>query len=290
MVLEELFCMVDDFCISFMPQWENTLIEEGICQKTWQCRMSPSEIITILLLFHQHQYRNFKHFYLGYVKRFMRSDFPDLLSYNRFVEQQKRILLPLLYFMHSLPKAKTGIYFLDSTPLEVCHIKREKQHKVFAGFAEKSCSTLGWFFGFKLHIVVNCAGDIMAFKLTKATVDDRKTVPELTEGLSGKLLGDKGYISKALKVKLLEKGLDLITRLRKNMKQFVLDKFDKALLRKRAIIETIIDQLKNISQIEHTRHRSIDNFLLNLTAGLTAYALKPKKPALNIECSGVLCP
>ena len=288
MILEALFCQVDDFCISFMPQWESTLIEEGICQKTWQCRMTPSEIMTIVLLFHQHPYRNFKHFYLGYVKRFMCTDFPELLSYNRFIEQQKRVIPPLLCFMHRLPKTKAGIYFVDSTPIKVCHIKREKQHRVFAGFAAKSRSTLGWFFGFKLHIVVNCAGDIMAFKLTKATVDDRKTVPELTDGLSGKLLDDKGYISKTLKARLLEKGLDLITQFRKNMKQVALDEFDKALLRKRAIVETIIDQLKNISQIEHTRHRSIDNFSLNLIAGLTAYALKPKKPALNTECSDVL--
>jgi len=127
----------------------------------------------------------------------------------------------------------------------------------------------------------------MAVKFTEATTDDREPVLDLAEGLCGKLIGDKGYISKKLRETLFKKGVELITKVRKNMKQKVLDAFDKALLRKRAIVETVIDQLKNISQIEHTRHRSIENFLLNLIAGLTAYALQPKKPAINTACSGL---
>jgi hypothetical protein len=286
-ILEALFCQVDDFCISFMPQWEKTLIEADVCRKTWQCTMSPSEIMTIVLLFHQSSYRNFKRFYIDHVMCYMRSEFPNLLSYNRFVEQQQRVLFPLVCFMHSLPKQETGIYYVDSTTIKACHIKREKQHKVFAGLADKSCSTLGWFFGFKLHLLINSVGEIMRFKLTKATVDDRGPVPELAKDVFGKLFGDKGYISKKLTTKLFTKGLRLITKQKKNMQPQILDPFDEALLKKRGIIESVIDQLKNISQIEHTRHRSLPNFLLNLIAGLTAYSLKPKKPSINMECSGV---
>ena len=98
----------------------------------------------------------------------------------------------------------------------------------------------------------------------------------------GKLFGDKGYISKALFETLWADGLHLITRLKKNMKNHLMPMIDKILLRKRALIETINDQLKNISQIEHTRHRSVANFMVNLLAGLIAYTYQPRKPSLNI--------
>lgn len=287
MILENLFCQVDDFCQDFMPGWEQTLIDQSLCKKSWQCQMDPSEIMTIVILFHQASYRNFKNFYTGYVQRFLKAEFPHLLSYGRFVEQKKRVTLPLFFFMMSLSKTKTGIYFIDSTTIKVCHIKREKQHRVFEGLAKKSKSTMGWFFGFKLHILINSSGEIMALKFTDATTDDREPVMDLTTQIFGKLFGDKGYISQALKEKLMAKGVELITKVRKNMKKISLADFDKLMLRKRAIVESVIDQLKNISQIEHTRHRSIDNFLLNLIAGLTAYSLREKKPAIALECHGL---
>ena len=137
--------------------------------------------------------------------------------------------------------------------------------------------------GFKLHLVVNDRGDLVAFCLTPGNVDDRTPVPTLTQRLFGKLFGDKGYISQALAEHLFTtQGLHLITHLRKNMRNRLLTWSDKVLLRKRAIIETIHDQLKNISQIEHTRHRSPTNFLVNLVAGLIAYCHQPKKPSLHL--------
>lgn len=144
---------------------------------------------------------------------------------------------------------------------------------------------MGWYFGFKLHLVVNDKGELMAFKITSSRTDDRFVVANLSENLFGKMIGDKGYISQNLTDKLVERGLQLLTKVRKNMKQKVLNTFDKALLRKRAIVESVIDQLKNISNIEHSRHRSIFNFMVNILAGLAAYALKPKKPSLNIQRS-----
>jgi IS5 family transposase len=276
------------FLLCFFIAWEAQLIEQMLAKKTWQSQMAPSEIMTILVLFHTEQYRNIKEFYEGHVKRFLKDAFPTLLSYSRFIEQKKRITMPMFFFMMSLPKTKTGIYFVDSTTIKVCHIKREKQHKVFSGLAKKSKPTMGWFFGFKLHILINTIGEIMALKFTKANVDDRQPVDDLTKGLFGKVFGDKGYLSKALRERLFERGVELATKARKNMKAFELADFDKLLLRKRAIVETVIDQLKNISQIEHTRHRSVHNFALNLIAGLTTYSLRPKKPMINVECHGLV--
>ena len=214
MILEEIFCIVDDFCEEFMPHWEASILEQGLYRKGWQCRLTASEIMTILILFQQSGYRNFKTFYTCHVQRHLPNAFPELLSYSRFVEQQGRVVMPLFFLMMSLPKIKTGVYFVDSTPLKVCHIKREKQHKVFAELAKKSKSTMGWYFGFKLHILINSTGEIMAFRLTSATTDDRKPVTDMAEGLCGKLFGDKGYISKKLKDFLEKKGLNLVTTLR----------------------------------------------------------------------------
>jgi hypothetical protein len=131
--------------------------------------------------------------------------------------------------------------------------------------------------------VVNDRGDLLAFCLTPGNVDDRRPVPKLVKRLFGKLFGDRGYVSQPLAEQLfVTQGLQLITKLRKNMHNRLLEWSDKLLLRKRAIIETIIDQLKNISQIEHTRHRSPLNFLVNLVAGLIAYCHQPKKPSLGL--------
>ena len=287
MTLEEIFCQIDDFCELFMPSWEKQLIDHGLARKYWQCQMSASEIMTIVVLFHEKQYRNFKTFYEGYVKRYLADAFPNLLSYSRFIEQKQRITMPLFFFLMSLSRTNTGIYFVDSTTFKVCHIKREKQHRVFKGLAKKRKSTMVWFFGFKLHILVNSIGEIISLKLTQANTDDREPVEDLTKDIIGKVFGDKGYISKELRESLLKRGVELATKVRKNMKPINMTDFDKLLLRKRAIVETVIDQLKNISQIEHSRHRSVANFVVNLIGGLTAYSLRPKKPMINLEYTGV---
>ena len=179
----------------------------------------------------------------------------------------------------------TGISYIDSTPLRSCHIKREKQHKVFKGIAQKGQCSLGWFYGFKLHIIINDRGEILDFIITPGNVDDRKPLNDmdLHKRIFGKLYGDKGYISKDLFEKLFVDGVHLITKIKKNMKNSLMLLQDKIALRKRALIETVNDELKNICQIEHTRHRSFENFTTNLLSGLIAYSLFDKKPSINLQ-------
>ncbi|MFQ3306839.1 MAG: hypothetical protein ACI8ZF_000071 [Candidatus Midichloriaceae bacterium] len=287
-MLVELFCVIDDFCIIFLPQWNAKMLKNGQKKRIKVGKMTVSEIMTIIVAFHQSDYRTFKWFYLCHIKAHYSHYFPNLLSYPRFVAVMKSALLPLCAFVHSLSGEKTGIYFVDSTLLKACHIKREKQNKVFAGIAKKSKSTMGWFFGFKLHIVINDKGEIMAFKITKGNVDDRDPVPAMTQGLVGKLIGDKGYISNNLFLELLDDGLQLITKIKKGMKNKLMPLIDKILLRKRAVIESVNDQLKNISQIEHTRHRSVWNFACNIIAGLCAYSLQPKKPSIRRDANNMV--
>lgn len=281
--LVELYCLVDEFCKEFIPAWKKHLIEYRLLKRNRKNELSPSEIMTIYIHFHQSHYRDFKNYYLYHVQKHLTHLFPNLLSYSRFVSLIKSVIVPLCFFLQTLKGEETGIYFVDSTLIKSCHIKREKQHKVFKGIAKKAKSTIGWFFGFKLHLVINDKGGLMAFKLTAGNVDDRKPVVDLMKHLAGKLFGDKGYISHALSEKLLGQGLQLITRLKKNMKNKLMLYMDKLLLRKRAIIETVNDQLKNICQVEHTRHRSIWNFTANILAALCAYALQPKKPSIHLK-------
>lgn len=140
---------------------------------------------------------------------------------------------------------------------------------------------MGWFFGFKLHIIVNEIGELLAFKITKGNVDDRTPVKGLCKKIKGKLFGDKGYLSTKLFEQLWGKGIQLITGIRNKMKNKLMDSTDKILLRKRFLIETINDQLKNISDIEHSRHRSPINFLVNLISGLISYTHQNKKPSIK---------
>ncbi|KAF3361535.1 hypothetical protein PHSC3_001910 [Chlamydiales bacterium STE3] len=176
----------------------------------------------------------------------------------------------------------TGIAFIDSTSIDVCHRKRIQRNKVFKGLAKRGKTTADWFYGFKLHLIINEKGEILSFQVTPGNIADVTIAETLSKGIFGKLFGDKAYISAELAKKLLKQGSELFTTLGANMKQKLMKLTDKVLLRKRSIIETVNDQLKNISQIEHTRHRSAANFLINLLAGISAYTHQPKKPPSNL--------
>lgn len=283
----EFFVEMDDFCIEFASQLENRpLLEDSSAnRRNRKGKLSDSEMMSIYLLFHFGQFTNFKHFYNQYVCRHLTDLFPCLTSYERFNARQDRILLPLMLYLKYRGLGKSGgINYIDSTLLRVCHAKREKQHRVFKGIAAKGKSTMGWFFGFKLHLIINDKGELLSFYLTKGNVDDRdiELMTAMIKEVFGKLFGDKGYISKALAELLFQDGIQLITKVRKNMKEQNLSDIDAILLRKRALVESVNDELKNICKIEHTRHRSVKGFLVNLIAGLTAYCFFPKKPSLNI--------
>jgi len=283
MSLLELYCAVDDFYQEFEPDWRQQMLSIGAMRRDRRGNLSVSEIMTIMIHFHQSHYRDFKNYYIQYVRMYRGSEFPRLVSYERFVQLMPSVLVPLCAYLNRCYSHCSGISFIDSTPIRVCHNRRIQSHHVFEGIAQRGKSSMGWFFGFKLHLVVNDMGELLASTLTPANVDDRTPVPQLTKDLFGKLFGDKGYISKALFAELFDRDLQLITKLRSNMKNQVMEISDKLLLRKRAIIESVNDQLKNISQIEHTRHRSPANFMVNLISGLIAYCHQPKKPSLRIE-------
>jgi transposase len=284
--LVELFVHVDDFCQAFLPELENHLLQSGAIQRRRDRSLSMSEVMTIMIHFHQSHYRNFKAYYCKHVLLHLRGEFPGLVSYTRFVDFIPSVLLPLCaYFQHACLGDCTGVSFIDSTSLDVCLNQRIASHKVFAGLAERGKTSTGWFFGFKLHLVINDRGELLNVLVTPGNVDDRKPVPRLVRRLFGKVFGDKGYISQPLYELLRQTiGVQLVTKLKSNSKNHLpMSLTDRILIRKRTIVETVIDQLKNISQIEHSRHRSVTNFMVNLICGLIAYAHQPKKPSLGRE-------
>jgi hypothetical protein len=278
-----VFCDIDDFCQLFEPLWKQRLLSSGERQRDRAARLCLSEVMTIIVLFHASSYRNFKAYYTEHAMKHYAGAFPRLVSYQRFVELMPSALVPLCGYLQTRKGRCSGISFVDSTSLKVCHNRRIHSHKVFAGCARRGKSSVDWFFGFKLHLVINDCGELLNVRLTPGNTDDRRPVPELVKGLFGKLFGDKGYVSRPLFETLYDDGVQLVTKLKRGMRNRLMPLFDKIMLRKRAIIESVMDQLKNISQIEHSRHRSVANCFVNLLAGLVAYTWREKKPSLNIR-------
>lgn len=285
--ITETFVEIDDFCKCFFSQWRDYLLSTGRSNRPGPtvC-LSESEIMTILVLYHSSNFKHFKNFYNGIVRNVLRHDFPTAPSYQRFIELKPRVLVPLSCFMHSKMGQKTGIYYIDSTPLPVCHNLRISRHKTFEGLAAKGKSSTGWFFGFKLHLVFNNEWEIVAMKLTAGNVHDTKPVPELTKELIGKVFGDKGYLGKKLVEELLKRGLHMMTRVRKNMKSFPMNVADKMMLNARGMAETIIGHIKEFSSLNIPKHRSPTNAIVSLCAAITAYQLKPihKKNYYALDC------
>ena len=290
-ILEELFCHVDDFCFKFEPDWHKYLISCGSICRLRSNQLSLSEIMTILIMFQTTcgepnrlcGYRNFKVYYLNMVTQYWKNAFPDLVSYSRFVQLIPRVVVPMIHYLSCCQGSSTGMGFIDSTSLKVCHNRRIFSHRVFDGIAQRGKTSVDWFYGFKLHLVINDRGELLNIALTPGNVDDRKPVRELLKDLQGKFVGDKGYISKDLARDLRTQGIILLTKFKKKMKNRLVEWSDKLLMKKRALIESVIEQLKNVCHIEYTRHRSPTNFIAHLLAGLIAYSHLPNKPSVAID-------
>jgi len=281
--ITEIFYLADEFCKEFDDYLSSKIIGNKPKRKP---TMTVSEVVTITVLFHSGSFRNMKHFYLNYVQKHLSKEFPNTVSYNRFTELMQSSVLAMSMFLKTCCLGDcTGISYVDSTPVRVCKNKRIKRNKVFKGIAELGKSSMGFFFGFKLHLIINDKGEILNFVITQGNVDDREPLKnqKFVEKIMGKLFGDKGYISAELTQLLFIDGIQLITNIKKNMKNCLMEMSDKILLRKRSVIETVNDELKNICQIEHSRHRSFGNFISNLVAGLIAYSFFPKKPSIKFE-------
>src|SRR5436305_9270895 len=204
--LLDIFCERDDFCKAFQDAFESRLIGNGPGPRGPDPGQADAEIITLLLVLHSSGFKYLKNFYNSPMGEVLRRYFPGMPCCERFIALQQRAFMPLTAFLLSKLGKKTGIYYIDSTALPVCHNRRIGRHKTFAGLAARGKTSMGWFLGFKLHLVFNDLNEIVALKLTPGNVSDTAPVPALTKDLLGKKLAEE----------LLHRGLALFTRVRKN--------------------------------------------------------------------------
>lgn len=270
-MLTTIFYYTDEFCKFFSQEAaKHTLENDSITH--FQSAMTLSEIMTIMIYWHQSGYKNFKSFYTKHVLVVFKKEFPHAVSYTRFVELMSYAALPLFVFAKCLGSQCTGKSFIDSTKLEVCNNRRIYSHKVFKGLATRGKTSMGWFFGFKLHLVTDQYGNVIDFTVTTGSVHDsnKSAIDSIVQKIKGILIGDKGYVG--LFEHLYDQGIKLIHRLRSNMKNKLVTLEEKDLLRQRgSIIETTIGIFKEHLCLEHTRHRSPINFLCHIFSCIISY-------------------
>ncbi len=283
-----IYCFVDDFIKNYD---QNSLAINSSKTKTGpKVSLSLSEVATILIGFHQSSTDCFKNYYLKIISSYHRDDF-HLVSYEHFTKLIGSSLPLLTLLFNSLFEKCDGISFVDSTSIAVCKNYRIYSHKVFKGFAARSKTTKGWFYGLKLHLVINYEGSIVKASFSSGNKDDRKHFCSMTKGIFGKVFGDRGYISKKVFNDLWDENIQLITGIKRGMKNILLSMTDKLLLLKRMLIETVIGRIKLLDKFEHSRHRSPINALSHMVASLINYQLLPNKPSVkSLLCLDDLCP
>jgi len=287
--LIQLFCEIDDFTRVYEQKLAGQLLPINFNSKhsSNKPHISLSEMMTLEIIYHLSGYKCFEYFYCQEVLQgSLHPYFPHTPSYNRFVELKPRMLVALICYLHCLRLGTfLGLYYADSTALKVCHNRRIHCHKVFRATAKRGQCSVGWFYGFKLFLVVNGLGEIVQAFVTPGNVADNalSTLKRLFRKLSGLAFADKGFASQKAFTPLFEQGLKLITSIRSNMKNKLVLLHEKMLLKKRGMIESVIDILKSVCNIEHTRHRSPLNMLVNTYAALCAYSTLERKPSIFVR-------
>jgi Transposase DDE domain len=276
-----LYCCLDDFC-KLLADWEAHRLLPSEQTRQRPGKLSRAEMLLIVVLFHLSPFKHFKAFYCYGIGQPYRAGFGDLPHYDRFVSLMPRLFVPLTVLLHSLSGEPSGVYFADSTKLAVCHNRRIHRHKVFESLAARGKTSMGWFYGLKLHFVINHKGQIMALKITPGNTADSTVLDAMTQHLAGTLYADKGYIGRELFSKLWQRGLHLITSIRRNMRNDLMPLADKIMRRKRFLIETVLDTLKSEMGLEHSRHRSVINAMVHVLSCLVAYAFRPGKPSISL--------
>lgn len=272
----------------FYKLYKQNSTHKFIGRKPKPTKINIPEITTILILYQCSGYRYFKYFYFDYLSKYYRRFFPHLPSYSWFLRLQKSALHFMIVYLQNKKGKQTGVYYIDSCPIKVCHNKRIQKHRVYKGLATRGHHSMGWFYGFKLHIIINDEGDLMDIYFTQGNKHDRIGLEKMGKNLEGILCGDKGYLGKDLHEEFAQKKLKVITKVRRNMKQKKLNKQEKYYLRRRGIVETVIGLLKNFYQLENYRLRSVWNLFTTTLSCLLAYILKPFKPLVKPYVGGLI--
>ncbi len=278
--LIEIFIDVDDFCLHADAWLSHTAHAHDF---DWRSNLHYSEAMTILIFYHHSGYKCFQYYYQKLVQTQLKSYFPTVVNYKYFLS-----FIPKLYpLMHIFlqwrcsQNERTGQYYVDSKKLPVCKNQRIHSNRVFRGIASRGKSSTGWFYGLKLHLVINNLGQVTNFLFTAANFADnnKDVLRTLFKDLQGHCYGDKGYITKLFEY-FFTNGLRLVTKVRKNMKARLIPLHERYALMKRGVIESVNDILMTVCDIEHTRHRSPINAMVHMNASLVAYDYLDQKPCV----------
>lgn len=284
-LMAQIFVDTDDLYKAFIAWSRTHTMGRLLMPKRRTTNLCPAEVATICIAYHLSGYKCFEYYYRDCLLVRYLSCFPQAPSYKRFVALIIRVLplLVLLLLYKCAQSVRTGYYFIDSKKLEVCHIRRELSHQVFNGLARKGKGSMGWFYGLKLHLVINHLGQVVRCIITPGNVADNNQalLRHMLHGLSGRCAGDKGYQS-ALFEEFCTSGLLLLVRPKKNMRQLPALPADMRLLRQRPLIESFNDILATVCDVEHSRHRNPYHELANIIAAVIAYQYIPLKPHIFI--------
>ena len=290
MELTTIFYYADEFCKFFEKEFNIRVLSDGLGSRRRASCLSLSEVITIACYYHQSGYKTFKDYYTRSTE--LKPAFSSMPSYNRFIELQQKAFMPLALFAKLQSNGKCdGTSFIDSFPLRVSHQKRISSHKTFRGLAARGKTSVGWFYGFKVHVIINSTGEVLDFTITPGNVVDNnaKVIEQMMQKIHGKVYGDKGYLLNAdLFQKLYCKGVHVVTKIRNNMKNKLMDIGDKIMLKKRGIIESVGAVFKEDLNIEHSRYRSPITLFINVFSALIAYSFRKNKPSIYKNNSGLL--
>lgn len=273
-----LYCKVDDFVKDLSNNF--IAINNRKSKAGRKTSLSLSETLTILISFYESSYDCFKHYYKEVILVEHQDDF-KLVSYEHFTRLIGKALPYLTLVLNNLLVKCDGNSFIDSTSIAVCKDYRIYSHKVFKNFASRTKTTKGWYYGLKLHLIINLQGELIKVSFSSGNKDDRKHLSKMTQGIFGKLCGDRGYISKKLFQDLWAEGIELITGIKRKMKNYLMPFINKIMLLKRVLVESVISRIKLLEKFEHSRHRSPVNAFSHMIACLINYQLLPDKPSIK---------
>jgi hypothetical protein len=288
--LTTIFYHADEFCKFFEKEFNLRVLSDGRGLRKKDSILNLGEVITIAAYYHQSGYKTFKDYYTRSAE--LKPAFSKIPSYNRFIELQQKAFMPLALFAKLQSRGKCdGTSFIDSFPLRVSHQKRISLHRTFRGLAARGKTSVGWFYGFKVHMIINSRGEVLDFTITPGNVVDNnaKVIEQMMQNIYGKVYGDKGYLLNAeLFQKLYCSGIHLVTKIRSNMKNKLMDMGDKIMLKKRGVIESVGAVFKEDLNIEHSRYRSPITLFINVFSALIAYSFRKNKPSIYKNNSGLL--
>lgn len=291
-LLIAIFCFVDDFHEHILTLLRPALIRPHQQHPPLKRRnLSTTELVSLALFFQFTGHRSWRDFY-KYIKTHYRQDFPDLPSYRNFVAAMNAlspyavILLQAFCALFRQTTPATAAKFADSTNLPVCSIKREFSHQVMKLFATKSKTTMGWFYGLRLHVLCNELMQILECRITTATVGERAALESMWNYIFGLIVADAGYLGQEFQTRARSLGKQLLTGARANMKK-LLTKKQHELLQLRQVIETIFSVLKTRLGLGSTLPRSPLGHFARYVWCLAAYQLKQYFTAVAVASTVV---